>query len=152
MRDRRGHRYTGSFPQAHTHAYTQPRIAPYLKRKRFHAVCRRTCHRSDMPTSVSPRSDVPARYQQPTLPRLFFPLLNQQKKLGNLLFGFILSFCTLRPGKQERRCENHTSGLFDTRDDRCEDGRIPVSANCLISSNPDSLSNSETGVDPGIRS
>jgi hypothetical protein len=34
---------------------------------------------------------------------------------------------------------------------RYEDGSFPVSANCVAISNPDSLSNSETRVNPGIR-
>jgi hypothetical protein len=34
----------------------------------------------------------------------------------------------------------------------CEDGRFPVFASCVAISNPDSLSSSETGVNPGIRS
>jgi hypothetical protein len=37
-------------------------------------------------------------------------------------------------------------------DYRCEDGKFPVSASCVPISNPDSLSSSETGVDPEIRS
>ncbi len=37
-------------------------------------------------------------------------------------------------------------------DYRCEDGCFPVSASCLTISNPDSLSSSETGNNPGIRS
>jgi hypothetical protein len=37
-------------------------------------------------------------------------------------------------------------------DYRCEDGRFPVPASCVTISNPDSLSSSETGVNPGIRS
>ncbi len=32
----------------------------------------------------------------------------------------------------------------------CEDGRFSVSASCVTISNPDSLSSSETGVNPGI--
>ncbi len=37
-------------------------------------------------------------------------------------------------------------------DYRCEDGRFPVSTSSVIISNPGSLSSSDTGVDPGIRS
>ncbi len=33
-----------------------------------------------------------------------------------------------------------------------EDERLPVSASCVTISNPDSLSSSETGVNPGIKS
>jgi hypothetical protein len=36
-------------------------------------------------------------------------------------------------------------------DCRCEDGTFPKSASGVTVSNPDSLSSSETGVDPGIR-
>jgi hypothetical protein len=40
-----------------------------------------------------------------------------------------------------------------TIEHRCEDGgSITVSASCVTISNPDSLSSSETGVNPGIRS
>jgi hypothetical protein len=42
----------------------------------------------------------------------------------------------------------HKSQIYN----RCEDGRFPVSAICVTISNPDSLSSSKTGVDPGIRS
>jgi hypothetical protein len=41
---------------------------------------------------------------------------------------------------------------YGITDNRCEDGPFPVSASCVTISNPDSLSSSETGVDPGIRS
>ncbi len=34
----------------------------------------------------------------------------------------------------------------------CENGSFPLSASCMTISNPDSLSSSETGVNPGIRS
>jgi hypothetical protein len=34
----------------------------------------------------------------------------------------------------------------------CEDGRFPVSVSCVTISNHDSLSISEAGVNPGIRS
>jgi hypothetical protein len=37
-------------------------------------------------------------------------------------------------------------------DYRCEGGRFLVSGNCVTISNPDLLSSSETGVNPGIRS
>ncbi len=37
------------------------------------------------------------------------------------------------------------------KDYRCEDGRFQVSASCVTISNPDSLSSSDTGVNPGIR-
>jgi hypothetical protein len=37
-------------------------------------------------------------------------------------------------------------------DYRCEDGRFPVSASCVTISNPDSLSSSGKGVNPGMRS
>ncbi len=37
-------------------------------------------------------------------------------------------------------------------DYRCEDVRFPVPASCVTISNPNSLSSSETGVNPGIRS
>ncbi len=37
-------------------------------------------------------------------------------------------------------------------DYRCEDGSFPVSASCVTISNPNSLSSSGTGVNPGIRS
>jgi hypothetical protein len=41
-----------------------------------------------------------------------------------------------------------TYGL--TIDYRREDGHFPVSVSCVTISNPDLLSRSETGVDPGI--
>jgi hypothetical protein len=44
----------------------------------------------------------------------------------------------------------HVSGRII--DYRCEDGRFPVSGSCVTISNPDSLSSSETGVNPEIRS
>jgi hypothetical protein len=34
----------------------------------------------------------------------------------------------------------------------CEDGRFAVSSCCVAISNPESLSSSETGINPGIRS
>ncbi len=34
----------------------------------------------------------------------------------------------------------------------CEDGNCPVFASCVTISNPDSISSSETGVNPGMRS
>jgi hypothetical protein len=37
-------------------------------------------------------------------------------------------------------------------DYRCEDGPFPLSASFVIISNPDSLSRSETGANPGTRS
>jgi hypothetical protein len=37
-------------------------------------------------------------------------------------------------------------------DYRCKDGYLPVSAGCVTISNPNSLSRSETGVNPGMRS
>ncbi len=37
-------------------------------------------------------------------------------------------------------------------DDRCEDGRFPVFTSFMTISNPDSLSSSETGVNPEVRS
>jgi hypothetical protein len=52
----------------------------------------------------------------------------------------------------------HKESVFKMRsrvygiDYRCEDGRFLVSASCVTISNPDSLSSSETGVNPGIRS
>ncbi len=36
-------------------------------------------------------------------------------------------------------------------DYRCDDGRFPVSASCVTTSNPDLLSSSEKGVNPEIR-
>ncbi len=42
--------------------------------------------------------------------------------------------------------------LLLTINNRCEDGRFLVSTSCVASPNPDSLSSSETGVNPGIRS
>ncbi len=40
--------------------------------------------------------------------------------------------------------------LVKTIDNKCEDGRFPVSTNCVT--NPDSLSSNETEINPGIRS
>ncbi len=40
---------------------------------------------------------------------------------------------------------------FSTIDCRCEDGRHPVSASCVIISNPYLLLSSKTGVNPGMR-
>jgi hypothetical protein len=37
-------------------------------------------------------------------------------------------------------------------DCKCEDGLLPVSTRCVTISNPDSLSSSETVINPGIRS
>jgi hypothetical protein len=37
-------------------------------------------------------------------------------------------------------------------DYRCEDGRFPVFASCVAILNPNSIFNSETGVNSGIRS
>jgi hypothetical protein len=46
--------------------------------------------------------------------------------------------------------------VYDRRvqhiDYECEDGRFPVPASCVTISNPNLLSSSETGVNPGIRS
>ncbi len=42
--------------------------------------------------------------------------------------------------------------LVTTTDYRCEDGRIRLSTSCVTISNLDSLSSSETGVNPGTRS
>ncbi len=44
-----------------------------------------------------------------------------------------------------------TLGIFIV-DYRREDGRFPVSENWLTISNPDSLSNSDTGINSGMRS
>jgi hypothetical protein len=41
---------------------------------------------------------------------------------------------------------------LESIDYRCEDGRFPVSASCVVISNPRSLASSETGVNPGRRS
>jgi hypothetical protein len=42
--------------------------------------------------------------------------------------------------------------LLGTIDYRCQDGRSPVSVGCVTIRNPDSLSSSETGVNPGEKS
>jgi hypothetical protein len=48
--------------------------------------------------------------------------------------------------------ENHSSKQLGSRDCRCEDRIFLVSASCATISKPDSLSSSETGVYPRIRS
>jgi hypothetical protein len=52
--------------------------------------------------------------------------------------------------EKEKRFIN-SSLVFSCIDHRRDDGRFPVSANCVTFSNPDALSSSGTGVNPGIR-
>ncbi len=47
--------------------------------------------------------------------------------------------------------QEYTHLAEESIDYRCEDGRFPVSASCVTIANPDSLSSSETGVNPGTR-
>jgi hypothetical protein len=54
--------------------------------------------------------------------------------------------------KLDVTCEFFFSSNDQHTDYRCEDGGFLVSTSCVIISNPDSLSSSETGVDLGIRS
>jgi hypothetical protein len=58
-------------------------------------------------------------------------------------------YATILWSRQKLRLYNLCVQCIDYR---CEDGRFPVLASCVTISNPNLLSSSDTGVDPGIRS
>jgi hypothetical protein len=58
-------------------------------------------------------------------------------------------------GQKDSECHNPKNVLLRcaiSTDHRCEDGHFPVSASSVTASDPNLLSSSETGVNPGIRS